>query len=128
MTQQTLGILLMIATTFVFAVQDGLSRHLSETYPVMMVVGCILFFMSSFPLRSSSAAMRTTDVVPSPTSLSCWCARSTRILPAGCSTSSKLRMVAPSLVTVTSYQKREGDISQREPPLWLAIVKERGRR
>eukprot|EP00733_Pompholyxophrys_punicea_P002379 Pompholyxophrys_punicea_v1_NODE_1808_length_545_cov_30.157143.p2 type:complete len:113 gc:universal NODE_1808_length_545_cov_30.157143:60-398(+) len=44
----------------------------------------------------------TTEVVPSPTSLSCCCANSTRTLAAGCSTSNNLRIVAPSLVTVTS--------------------------
>lgn len=46
----------------------------------------------------------TTDVVPSPTSLSCRSASSQRTLAAGCSTSSSLRMVAPSLVMVTSYR------------------------
>src|SRR5271167_634867 len=45
----------------------------------------------------------TTEVVPSPTSLSCCCANSIRIRPAGCSTSSNERIVAPSLVTVTSW-------------------------
>lgn len=33
-----LGILLMIATTLVFAAQDGISRHLGASYNVMMVV------------------------------------------------------------------------------------------
>lgn len=69
---------------------------------MMMVVGCIRFFISSLPRRRSSAAIRTTDVVPSPTSLSCCCARSTKILPAGSSTSRRDRIVAPSFVTVTS--------------------------
>ncbi|NNK79133.1 MAG: EamA/RhaT family transporter, partial [Litoreibacter sp.] len=32
------GILLMVATTFVFAVQDGISRHLASEYNVLMVV------------------------------------------------------------------------------------------
>jgi hypothetical protein len=33
----------------------------------MMEVGCTLFFTSSLPRFSSSAATITTDVVPSPT-------------------------------------------------------------
>ena len=33
-----LGILLMIATTFVFAMQDGISRHLAGEYNVLMIV------------------------------------------------------------------------------------------
>jgi len=45
----------------------------------------------------------TTEVVPSPTSLSCFWARSTKILPAGCSTDSRDKIVAPSLDIVTSY-------------------------
>ena len=32
-----------------------------------MVVGCMRFFINSFARRRSSAAIRTTDVVPSPT-------------------------------------------------------------
>ena len=35
---QRLGVLLMVATTFVFAVQDGISRHLAENYNVIMIV------------------------------------------------------------------------------------------
>ena len=45
----------------------------------------------------------TTLVVPSPTSWSCRSASSTNTLAAGCSTSSSFRMVAPSLVMVTSW-------------------------
>lgn len=44
----------------------------------------------------------TTDVVPSPTSWSCRSANSTSTLAAGCSTSSSLSIVAPSLVIVMS--------------------------
>lgn len=77
------------------------SRHAS-LYPLMIVVGCSLAFTSSFARRRSSAAIITTDVVPSPTSLSCFCARSTKIFPAGCSTCRRERMVAPSLDIVTS--------------------------
>lgn len=53
-TAQTNGILLMIATTFVFAVQDGLSRHLSEIYPVMMVVMIRYWFFALFVLAIAS--------------------------------------------------------------------------
>jgi hypothetical protein len=71
---------------------------------VIIVVGWIFIFTSSFALLSSSAAMMTTDVVPSPTSLSCFWAKSTKILPAGCSTSRRERIVAPSLEIVTSCE------------------------
>mmetsp|Transcript_61312 Transcript_61312/g.161125 ORF Transcript_61312/g.161125 Transcript_61312/m.161125 type:complete len:217 (-) Transcript_61312:17-667(-) len=71
-------------------------------YPEMTVVGWMLFLTSSFARFSSSAAMITTEVVPSPTSVSCRFASSTRTLAAGCSTSSCCRMVAPSLVIVMS--------------------------
>ncbi len=46
--------------------------------------------------------MSTTDVVPSPTSLSCFCERSTNTRPAGCSTARRERIVAPSFEIVTS--------------------------
>ena len=38
MTRQTQGIWLMVATVLTFAVQDGFSRHLAETYNTLMVV------------------------------------------------------------------------------------------
>lgn len=43
-----LGIMLMIATTFVFAVQDGISRHLAENYNVLMVVMIRYWFFAAF--------------------------------------------------------------------------------
>lgn len=43
-----LGIVLMIATTFVFAVQDGLSRHLASEYNVLMVVMIRYWFFAAF--------------------------------------------------------------------------------
>ncbi len=43
-----LGILLMVATTFVFSVQDALSRHLSEQYNVPMVVMIRFWFFAAF--------------------------------------------------------------------------------
>ena len=43
-----LGIMLMIATTFVFAVQDGISRHLAGQYNVMMIVMIRYWFFAAF--------------------------------------------------------------------------------
>ncbi|MBS8226214.1 DMT family transporter [Vannielia litorea] len=53
---QANGILLMIATTFIFAVQDGLSRHLAEAYPVMMVVMIRYWFFAAFVLTIAARA------------------------------------------------------------------------
>lgn len=74
----------------------------ASLYPYITVVAWILFLINSFPLFKSSAAKITTEVVPSPTSLSYICDSSTRTLAAGWVTSSILRIVAPSLVIVTS--------------------------
>jgi len=43
-----LGILLMIATTFVFAVQDGISRYLAGNYNVIMIVMIRYWFFAAF--------------------------------------------------------------------------------
>ena len=43
-----LGIMLMIATTFVFAVQDGISRHLAGQYNVIMIVTIRYWFFAAF--------------------------------------------------------------------------------
>ena len=43
-----LGIALMVATTLVFAVQDALSRHLAESYNVLMVVMIRYWFFAAF--------------------------------------------------------------------------------
>ena len=50
MSQQNarLGIMLMIATTFVFAMQDGISRHLAGEYNVLMVVMIRYWFFAAF--------------------------------------------------------------------------------
>lgn len=45
-----LGILLMIATTFIFAMQDGISRHLADEYNVWMVVMIRYWFFAAFVL------------------------------------------------------------------------------
>ncbi len=43
-----LGITLMVATTFVFAMQDGLSRHLGGEYNILMVVMIRYWFFAAF--------------------------------------------------------------------------------
>jgi len=43
-----LGIWLMVATTFIFAVQDGISRHLAENYNVVMIVMIRYWFFAAF--------------------------------------------------------------------------------
>lgn len=50
MTEQNtrLGIMLMIATTMVFAAQDGISRLMAENYPVLMIVMIRYWFFSLF--------------------------------------------------------------------------------
>lgn len=50
MAQQnlTLGIWLMIATMFIFALQDSISRHLADSYNVMMVVMVRYWFFAAF--------------------------------------------------------------------------------
>lgn len=47
-TNTRLGIMLMIATTFIFAVQDGISRHLAENYNVIMIVMIRYWFFAAF--------------------------------------------------------------------------------
>ncbi|MEL6532915.1 MAG: DMT family transporter [Pseudomonadota bacterium] len=61
-----LGIVLMVLTTFVFAVQDGISRHLAGEYNTLMVVMIRYWFFAAFvialALRQSGgirAAART---------------------------------------------------------------------
>ncbi len=44
----TRGIALMIGATLVFAVQDGLSRHLADTYSVYLVVMIRYWFFAAF--------------------------------------------------------------------------------
>ncbi|MBO1257171.1 DMT family transporter, partial [Alteromonas sp. 5E99-2] len=43
-----LGILFMICTTFVFAIQDGISRHLAGEYNVLMIVMIRYWFFAAF--------------------------------------------------------------------------------
>lgn len=49
-----LGIWLMIATTFVFAMQDGISRHLAGEYNVLMVVMIRYWFFAAFVITIAS--------------------------------------------------------------------------
>lgn len=51
-----LGIWLMVATTLVFAAQDGISRHLGENYSVMMVVMIRFWFFGLFVLALAARA------------------------------------------------------------------------
>jgi len=57
-TQQNnrLGILLMIATTFVFSVQDGISRHLAGEYNLYMVLMIRYWFFAAFVLTIAARA------------------------------------------------------------------------
>lgn len=56
MTQNSprLGIMLMIATTFVFAVQDGFSRYLAAEYNTVMVVMLRYWFFAAFVIAVSA--------------------------------------------------------------------------
>jgi len=64
-----LGIMLMIATTFVFAMQDGISRHLAGQYNVMMIVMIRYWFFAAFVIVYAArqtggfrATIRTTQL------------------------------------------------------------------
>lgn len=50
----TLGIWLMVATTFIFAVQDGISQHLAATYNVLMIVMIRYWFFAAFVIALSA--------------------------------------------------------------------------
>ena len=47
-TNLRLGVILMIATTFVFAMQDGISRYLAGEYNVFMIVMIRYWFFAAF--------------------------------------------------------------------------------
>src|SRR6056297_2366690 len=53
-TNNRLGIWLMVATTFVFALQDGLSQHLASAYNVLMVVMIRYWFFAAFVMFVAS--------------------------------------------------------------------------
>ena len=50
-----LGISLMILTTLVFAIQDGISRHLGDIYGVILIVMIRYWFFAAFVVGISSA-------------------------------------------------------------------------
>jgi drug/metabolite transporter (DMT)-like permease len=50
-----LGIALMILTTMIFAVQDGISRHLAESYSVMTVTMIRYWVFGAFVLATAAA-------------------------------------------------------------------------
>tara|TARA_R110002124_G_scaffold72020_18_gene192791 strand:- start:3018 stop:3893 length:876 start_codon:yes stop_codon:yes gene_type:complete len=52
---QRMGIMLMIAATFVFAMQDGISRHLAGEYNVFMVVMIRYWFFAAFVIFLAKA-------------------------------------------------------------------------
>mmetsp|Transcript_11266 Transcript_11266/g.39151 ORF Transcript_11266/g.39151 Transcript_11266/m.39151 type:complete len:400 (+) Transcript_11266:554-1753(+) len=84
--------------------------------PAMIDVGWILLRTRLLARLRISDATMTTEVVPSPTSWSWSSASSTRIFAAGCSTSSSLRIVAPSLVMVTSPMSSTSILSRPTGP------------
>lgn len=67
-TNTRLGVMLMILTTFIFAIQDGISRHLAENYNVFMIVMIRYWFFAAFVIAiakrqsgSIRAAARTSQ-------------------------------------------------------------------
>mmetsp|Transcript_46421 Transcript_46421/g.116368 ORF Transcript_46421/g.116368 Transcript_46421/m.116368 type:complete len:245 (-) Transcript_46421:24-758(-) len=74
----------------------------ARRHPWMMVWGWMRWERRGSASARRDPARMHTVVVPSPTSSSCVLEMSTRILAAGLSSVRRLRMVAPSLVTVTS--------------------------
>jgi len=65
-----LGIILMIATTFVFAVQDGISRHLAGAYNVLMIVTIRYWFFAAFVIaiaRRQAGSIRAAAATTQPT-------------------------------------------------------------
>ncbi len=58
MTEQNTrqGILLMVLTTFIFAVQDAISRHLAAEYNVIMVIMIRYWFFAAFVVALASRA------------------------------------------------------------------------
>ena len=57
MTAQSprLGVALMVLTTAIFAVQDGISRHLAAEYNVLMVVMIRYWFFALFVIAVAAA-------------------------------------------------------------------------
>ena len=74
------GILLMVATTIIFAIQDGISRYLAGSYDIITIVAIRYWFFAIFVgafsarksggLRQAAASQRfrlkTAPIAPSP--------------------------------------------------------------
>lgn len=54
MTDTQRGIALMIATAFIFGIQDGISRHLASEYNVLMVIMIRYWFFAAFVITLAS--------------------------------------------------------------------------
>ena len=64
-----LGIMFMIATTFVFAIQDGISRHLAGNYNVLMIVMIRYWFFAAFVItiaRKQSGSIKKAAATKQP--------------------------------------------------------------
>ncbi|MDB4052386.1 DMT family transporter [Octadecabacter sp.] len=64
-----LGIALMVATTFVFAVQDGISTHLASEYNVLMIVTIRYWFFAAFVIaiaRRQAGSVRAAAATTQP--------------------------------------------------------------
>jgi drug/metabolite transporter (DMT)-like permease len=64
-----LGIMYMIATTFVFAMQDGISRHLAGEYNVLMIVMIRYWFFAAFVIaiaRRQAGSVRAAAATKQP--------------------------------------------------------------
>mmetsp|Transcript_7141 Transcript_7141/g.12308 ORF Transcript_7141/g.12308 Transcript_7141/m.12308 type:complete len:228 (+) Transcript_7141:1394-2077(+) len=81
-----------------------------------ITVGCTPRSSSSWHFFSNAPQITTTEVVPSPATTSCDLESSTSILAAGCVTVIFCRMVAPSLVMMTSPLGAETILSMPRGP------------
>ena len=64
-----LGVILMVATTFVFAVQDGISAHLASEYNVLMIVAIRYWFFAAFVIaiaRRQAGSVRVAAATSQP--------------------------------------------------------------
>ena len=66
-----LGIWLMIATTFVFSMQDGISRYLASHYNVFMVVMIRYWFFAAFVMVLARRSKGSIRAAARPRNLSC---------------------------------------------------------
>lgn len=69
MSQARLGICLMIAATFIFSVQDGISRHLAGEYNVLMIVTIRYWFFAAFVIalaKRQSGSLRAAAATSQP--------------------------------------------------------------